>query len=304
MATEEEKKAALAKERENIKVDIGRQTDDGKGDDIEDKDKDEKKDDVDGDAGKKDDEVDEKKDEKKEEKDDDEEDDDEKKELTEEEKVAKAAEKETKRQERINRKFEREVGRRKAVEAELADARKKLEAKGEEGETFTKEDIEKEAKKLADQKLADDAFNKAVKKLAKDGEKADKDFIKKINALADDIGAIPGQMIGILEDIDNGGEILAYLANHEDEAEEVWELAKNPVKLGIRLLKLSDKLEKEKKKKDTKEVSKVPAPNEPIGGGRQSTVVLHDKMSDKEWIEKRNQQVAEKNRQKREAMRG
>lgn len=214
----------------------------------------------------------------------------------------KAEAKTEKEKARFQRRIDKEVAKRKEIEQENVTLKAQLEAKNkEDGTKFTKEDVEREGDRLAQQRVNKIQFEKACEKLAVDAEKADKDFDKKIKAMAEDIGQIPGHMIGILEDLDNGGAVLAHLANNVDDAEEIFSLS--PARAALKLAKLSDKLITEAKPK-VKPTSKVPPPNEPVtNNGRGGTVTLHSKMTDEEWINQRNKDVAQKRANGRTSLR-
>lgn len=198
---------------------------------------------------------------------------------------------------RIQKRIDREVSKRKVLEDELKDLKAQLAKKVEEGEeVLTKEDIDREAKKIAAQQVAEKEFVDACNKLAKEANKVDKEFDKKIEVLSDDIGPIPSQIIGILDDFDNGGAVLSYLANNVDEAEEIW--GKSIARQSLALSKISIKLAEEAKPKP-KPISKAPKPNEPLAGANRGLTTLSDKMDDKTWIDTRNRQVAEREAQRR-----
>lgn len=196
-----------------------------------------------------------------------------------------------KKSERLERKLAREAEKRRDAEKELATLKSKMVAT--EGDVLTEEDVERRSEIKATEKQIQREFEKAVNKLNTDAIKADKDFSKKINDLAEDIGAIPGQMIGILDDIDNGGAVLAHLASNPDEAEDIWELKNNLPKLSLALLKVSEKI----KIKPRKEISKVPEPPDTLGGSqKKANVNIYDKNykgSDKDWITARQKDVNE-----------
>lgn len=199
---------------------------------------------------------------------------------------------------RIQRRIDKEVAKRKELETQIVELRKALEAKVAEGEvTLTEEDVETRAEAKANMKLAEKKFTEDCNKLQSEAVKLDKDFDKKIKAVADDIGPIPSLMIGVLADLDNGGAVLNYLANDPDEAERIYTLANSPAKMAVELAKLSNKVIP---KKETKAVSKVPAPITPVGGSKVNTdEVLSDKADMKEWIRIRNKQIKERMENKR-----
>lgn len=203
---------------------------------------------------------------------------------------------------RLQKRIDKTTGSNKALAKELSDAQKKLEAKQAEGEeVLTKEDIEKRAKEIATQEITHKEFIQACNRLADNAQKAlklkNKEFDAKVAEVTEDIGPFPSQMIGILDDLDNGGAVLAHLLNEVDEMEEIYSLPL--AKMTTRLVRLSDKVKPQEKK-----LSKVPAPNEPIGGSAGSPKFdPYNVKNPKDWIEKRNKDVAEKRAAKAAAFR-
>ncbi len=195
---------------------------------------------------------------------------------------------------KIQKRIDKEVAKRKAVEAERDELKRKLEAKPDADKALTEEDVETRAERKAAEKDAQREFVKACNRVADAALKVDKEFTKKVDSMAEEIGPIPGHMIGILDDLDNGGEVLSHLANNVDEAEEMYKFP--PIKMGVELAKLATKLEKAKIK--VKPISKVPAPNEGVGGNnRQGTpqiTAADDRLSVSDWIAKRNKEVEAK----------
>ena len=141
-------------------------------------------------------------------------------------------------------------------------------------------------------------FDAAVNRVTKAATKTDKDFMKKINEVATEIAPIPGQMIGILDDLENPGVVLSHLANDPDEYERIITL---PItKMALELAKLSTKLDK----KPATEISKVPDPGKPIGGNRGTPSAAPKDSDDFDtWMLKRNQQVAERQERKMKGLR-
>lgn len=209
----------------------------------------------------------------------------------------KAKTKEERRQDRIQRRIDKVTAEAKAAKAEVESLKRQLAAKPDDEKVLTEDEVEKRAEAKALQKAAERAFVADCNKLADEAEKEDKDFSKKIDALTEDVGPIPGHMIGILSDLDNGGKVLSYLANNEDEAEDLWKLS--PAKMALKLSRISDKLNAKPKK----EISKAPVPNKGLGGKGGQSEVLHDKMDMRDWVELRNKQVAERNALKRNSYR-
>ena len=188
--------------------------------------------------------------------------------------------------ERLQKRINKKTGSEKELKKELEEAKTALAKKAAEGEiVLTEEDVEKlaitKAKQIAAQKEFDDTCNR----LAKEAEKINKDFQENIKDLTDEIAPIPGAMIGMLGDLDNGGAVLNYFADHPEEYEEVIGLSL--AKQAIRLTKLSEKLIP---KKEKKEISKVPAPNKPIKPANNTDTPLSDKDDMDTWVAKRNAQ--------------
>lgn len=274
-APDDDKRAAAQAEREKIKVDNIKKEEEKKEDDeVEDKEIVEKEEDK---------ENEDKEDAEGENKEDDENKDDEKeeKELTAEQKEIVSLKKQV---ERLSRRVGKTAGERDQIKKDLNAAKASLTAKVADGEGLSEEEVERRAQARAQVIASETAFLNAQTKLTKDATKIDKDFVKKINTVAEDIGGIPGAMIGILEDLDNGGAVLANLADDPDTYEEI--IALPLPKMASRLSKLSDKLIEDAKPKK-KAISKVPEPLDAIKGGSESPNVLSDKPNkDKASMEK------------------
>lgn len=212
---------------------------------------------------------------------------DKQKELEEQQRQAKTQEERDKFQKRIDR----EVAKRKALEDEIKLLRSQLAAQPE--KTLTEEEVERRAAEKAAEKDAEREFTKACNRLADSGNKANKDFDVKIKDMADDIGPIPGQMIGILDDLENGAEVLLKLTEDHDLAEKMYSYS--PAKLGVELTKLSASI---KKPVETKQRSNAPKPPDPVGANGTNNNSLAAPLSDKDdietWIAKRNKSLREK----------
>ena len=195
---------------------------------------------------------------------------------------------------KIQKRIDKEVAKRKAVEAERDELKRKLDAKPDAESTLTEADVETRAERLAAEKDAQREFVKACNRVADAAAKIDRDFKTKVDAMAEEIGPIPGQMIGALDDLDNGGAVLSYLASNVDEAEEIYALP--PMRMVSALNKLGFKLEKAAVK--IKPPSKVPAPLEGVGGNSRpaspTITMADDKLSPGDWIAKRNKELADK----------
>ena len=172
--------------------------------------------------------------------------------------------------ERLKKRIGKKTGSEKELRKELDAANAKLKALEEEGKpTLTEEDVETRAEKIAAQKQAEKEFNAACDKLYEEAIKIDKNFEKKVNELAEDVGKIPGHMIAMLEDVERGGAVLNYLCDNPEEYEDI--LGLSLVKQANRLHKISEKL---KPVKPRKEISKAPEVKEPIKPSNNSDVVV------------------------------
>ncbi len=229
-----------------------------------------------------------------------------KKEETEEEKAErekqeKIAAKAQRKQDRMQRRIDEATRARKEAEAERDRLKAQLEADPD--KKLTEEEVEARAEAIAAKKLADkqieeiqSKFNEACEKLQKDASKIDKDFDDKIADIAADIGPIPSFMIGVLDDLDNGGEVLAFIANDDELAEKIWNLKKNPAKMTKEIVEISNKLSAAKKK-PKKEISRVPDPPEPVKTNRNSNSAIITEADTKNmdsYVAKRQAQMLEK----------
>lgn len=227
------------------------------------------------------------------------------KEETEEEKKAREAQekqaaKAQRKADRMQRRIDENVAARKAAEAEVARLKAQLEANPD--QKLTAEEVEAKAEALAAKRLAEkqakdlqDAFDAACEKLAKDATKIDKDFSDKINDIAEQFGPIPSFMIGVLEEFENGGEVLAFIANDDDLAEEIYKSAKKPAKLTKELVAISNQLIEAKKPKP-KKLSAVPDPVKPVKSTRvvSTTITEADTKNMDSYVAKRQRQMMEK----------
>lgn len=193
---------------------------------------------------------------------------------------------------RIQRRIDREVAKRKALEDEVKTLRAQLAAKPDDEKTLTEDDVETRANRKALELKAQEDFVRDCNKLAKDATKLDTNFKKKVDAMAEDVGPIPSQMIGILSDLDNGGAVLNYLTDNVDEAEEIYALS--PAKMGLRLAKIEEKLAKKPEKK----ISKVPNPIDPVGGKGTTPETLTGKESMDDFARIRAKQVEDRRKQR------
>lgn len=195
----------------------------------------------------------------------------------------------TKTIERLTKRVDKTSGERNETRKELATAKAALDAKLVDGEiALSEEEVERRAEIKANDKMANAEFNRAQAKLIKDATKIDNKFMSKVNEMADEVGQLPGYMIGILEELDNGGAVLNYLTDNVEEYEDIHMLP--PGKMALKLGRIADKLEAATKPKP-KPISKAPAPNEPIKGGNKSPNILTGKESMDDFVRIRNEQT-------------
>lgn len=223
-------------------------------------------------------------------------------ETEEQKKEREAKEKETakaqRKQDRMQRRIDKAVAEKRAAETEVAKLKAQLEANPDQKLTVEEIDAQAEAKaakKIADKELADlqAKFDADCEVLARAATKVDKQFNDKINDLAEDIGPIPSFLIGVLSDMENGGEVLAHIANDDELAEDIWKA--RPTKMTKLLVEISTKLA-DAKKKPKKQISRVEAPGEPIRGSRvtSSLITEADTKNMDSYVAKRQKQIAEK----------
>lgn len=197
---------------------------------------------------------------------------------------------------RFQRRINKEVAARKAAEAEAAELKRILEAKDNDSDVkLTAEDVHREAKRIAAEEAALKEFNETCDKLSKEANQKDTEFDSKVKEMAELIGPIPGEMIGVLGDLDKGGEVLAYLVDNLEEMEKLYTYSPN--KMAVYLTKLSFKLNEDSKtpKPTPKPVSKLPKPNTPItGNGGVKSNVITGKESMDDFVRIREAQVAER----------
>ena len=240
--------------------------------------------------------------EEEEEEEEEEKEEEEKKEETEEEKKEredkeKIEAKAQRKQDRMQRRIDKAVADRNTAQEEIARLKAQLEANPE--QKLTAEEVEalaeaKAAKKVAEKEQAalQANFEKDCDTLQKAATKIDKDFNDKINELAEDIGPIPSFMIGILSDLDNGGEVLAHIASDDELAEDIWKA--KPAKMTRLIVEISNKLADAAKPKK-KQISRVPDPGTPVKNNRiiNNQITEADTKNMDVYVAKRQRQMAE-----------
>lgn len=214
-----------------------------------------------------------------------------------------AEEKLARKEQRMQKRIDKIAAERDLTKAENERLKKQIEEKPIEG--LTEEEVQRRAEKLASdlvsQRTVENTqkeFEKICDALHDNAVKADKKFDANINEMAKEIGPIPRPLIYALNELDNenGADVLAYLANNVDDAEEIYGLSER--RMTQRLIRISDKIKEEKAK--TKTITKksaVPAPVTPIGEGnaRQRNVLPNNPTQNiDDYVRIRNQQEADK----------
>lgn len=205
----------------------------------------------------------------------------------------KAREKRERAESRKERRIDKLTKERNELQQELEALRKQREEQPVEG--LTEEEVERRAEALAQQRLAERALANDSNKLLKQAQKSDERFDDNVADMAEELGNIPQNMIYILAnelDHDNGGEVLAYLASNIDEAEDIYRLTNNPVKMALKLNKISDTLKTKPSRKEAKPRSNAPAPIKPVTeNGRPPVGALTGKEDMETFMRVRNAQA-------------
>lgn len=224
---------------------------------------------------------------------------------TEEEKTERLAkereakkDRENRREERRQRKFDKLAAERNAALEENERLKKQIAENNPDG--LTEEEVERRAEakaaaKLQEQELARQQreFDKNVKDLELSAKKVDPKFNEKLDNMIEDLDRpIPGSVISILSDLDhkNGGEVLNYLTENLDEADDIFDLSLH--KMTQKLIRISDKLKETKKDKNGKTVRKPPPPplNTVRETGKAETNILTGKESMDDFVRIRERQ--------------
>lgn len=224
-----------------------------------------------------------------------------------------AKEKQERKEKRMQRRIDRLTAENSLTKKERDDLKKKLEAKPD--ANLTEEEVQSRAERLAEEIVAKRNEDEGKKLFQKDCDtlqeaatKVDKDFDKKINEVAADVGPIPQIMIGILAhnlDNENGGDVLAYLADNPEEYEDIYNLREG--RMTAKLIRISDKLKAEKDAaekaaaeaaKNNKKKSKLPEPITPIQQGRDAStndsIPANPTQNMEQFVRVRNQQEIER----------
>lgn len=201
---------------------------------------------------------------------------------------------------RMQARIDRAVADKKAAETEIATLKAQLAANPD--AKLTKEEVQAQAeaiaaKKIADKELADvqAKFQETCDKLQAEAKKVDKDFDAKVTDMATDFGPIPSFMINVLAEMDNGAEVLAFVAADDEVAEKVYGHKNSPAKLTKALVDISNKLA-DAKKPARRQISKVPDPITPVTGSRvaSNAITEADTKNMESYVAKRQRQMQEK----------
>lgn len=170
-----------------------------------------------------------------------------------------------KKTERLEKKVAKEAQKRRDAEKRVKELEAKIAANPD--KVLTEDDVELLAEKKANARALEREYIEKSDQLAEAAQKhlklKDKDFTKLVaSALEElDIAGVPGEIVGALSDVSNGGVVLAHLLKNLDEMEEFLAYRSRPIKLGVELEKLANKLASPRK-----QISKVPDAVEPLGG--------------------------------------
>jgi hypothetical protein len=245
---------------------------------------------------------------------------------TEEQKTARLAQekeqaKEQRKQDRIQKRIDKLVAERDLTRTENEELKRQLAAKAVDG--LTEEEVNARAKKIAEDIVNDrnaitaqKQFEKDCEKLQNEALKINKKFNDDVNLMAQEVGPIPGNMIGILLDLDNenGGKVLNHLTQNIDDYEAFFtgdvDSKGQPIpisegRMTAKLIRLSDKIKAEDDKAKAgkkKEHSNVPPPVTPVNEGRDvrtaNAIPSNPTKNMDDFVRIRNQQEADRRKQR------
>lgn len=213
-----------------------------------------------------------------------------------EKKDAKTPAEKDRAQRRIDRLTAKNAEITKALEAANAKIAELVNGNEDDGTPkLTEADVEARAEQKANEKALHRELVNAGNAIYDAAVGVNKDFEVKVKEMIGEIGVIPGQIIGVVNDLPNKGDVMYHIADDIDLAEKLYDLSRtNLAKLGRELQKISDTLAKPK----PKEVSKAPKPPAPVGTARPqagATNLYNTKNVDaKDWINKRQAEVNKK----------
>lgn len=216
------------------------------------------------------------------------------------EKIERETAKANRKEQRVQKRIDTAVAAQKTAEAEVIKLKEQLTAKAASGEALTEADVQARADAIANEKFTAKEVERAQKEFEARCDKLNdaanilnKDFTRNVNLMAEELGPIPSTVVNSISELENGAEVLNFMAIDIDEAEKIYDLRDKPVRLGMLLARISDRLIAEKKPKP-KAISQVPNPKEPVNGSRAPSTIITGKETTEEYIRKRQAQMKEK----------
>lgn len=164
-----------------------------------------------------------------------------------------------------------------------------------EGKKAAKEEIaaEKARDKADDAKTTKDTRKEKHRERVEAAMGVHEDYAEKV--FVDD-GSLPisEEMYENIVDSEKGAEVAYYLAEHPDEAQEIYDLD-SPRAVSRAMGRIEDKVKVPIPQKSTgKSISKAPPPISPSKGGKSDPPGLRDDMPIDDWMKGRNDEVAAK----------
>lgn len=203
--------------------------------------------------------------------------------------------KEARKEERRQRKWNKLAAERDEALNEAERLRKQIAENNPDG--LSEEEVERRAEEKANKKLQDKEaeriqreFGKSVRELDIAAKKADPKFETKLNDMLSELDRlVPGNVISILSDLDNknGGDVLNYLTDNVDEADDIFDLAediKTYHKMAQKLIRISDKLKETKKNKNGNKPERKPPPP-PLNTVREGSKIESSVLTGKESMD-------------------
>lgn len=190
-----------------------------------------------------------------------------------------------------------ELAKQKKINESLLE---KLADRKEDGEEnpktptgLTQKQLEEKIREQAENLRAAEKFNEACEKVYTKGEAEYEDFASAVDNLkaAGALNAENPAFITTVIELDDSHKVLHHLGSNPEEAQRIAKLS--PAKMAIELTRLEASLNK----KEAKSVSKVASPLTPVRGTARKEFDLADPDTDlREWMKKREKQLAERNR--------
>lgn len=201
----------------------------------------------------------------------------------------------------------KQVGKLRAKMREMQQELEQLRASNqkpiEDKETYTKEEMAEIVRRESDKKAAEarqaefiNSHNKAVDSIVRKAGKIDKTFDENLSGMIDNLGDVPMPLqLALVEAAEDAPAVLNFIAANPDKAEELYSMT--PHRMAVEIGKLTARLAKTKEPEPLVKkngVSKAPKPPPDINGNSSANDVLHDKMTDAQWMAMRNKQARER----------